>query len=63
MPAQPTLGQLITRLYDAYVEVCDDEDLASVATASSVNRMLADDRVRLGDPDDDGTRAALALAA
>jgi hypothetical protein len=37
-----TLGELITVLYDEFLAVYDDEELASVAVAATINEILAD---------------------
>ena len=37
-----TLGDLIATIYDAFLAEYGDEELASIATAAVVNRMLAD---------------------
>jgi hypothetical protein len=37
-----TLGQLIADLYEEYVEVSQDPDLAAVATAATVNELLCE---------------------
>jgi hypothetical protein len=38
----PSLGELITLLYDEYMAIYGDEDLASVATAATINDLLMD---------------------
>jgi hypothetical protein len=43
MQTQTTLGELITLFYDEYLALYRDEDLASVATAATINEMLADE--------------------
>lgn len=35
-----TLGEVISMLYDEYMEIYGDEDLASVATAATINNLL-----------------------
>jgi len=37
-----TLGEVISSLYEAYLESYQDEDLASVATAATINDLLAE---------------------
>jgi hypothetical protein len=37
-----TLGDLITVLYDEFLAVYGDEELASVAVAATINDMLSD---------------------
>ena len=37
---QSTLGELINVLYDQFLEMYGDEELASVATAAVINDML-----------------------
>ncbi len=38
--AQATLGDLMTTLYDEYLAVYGDEDMASVAAAATINDFL-----------------------
>ena len=48
---QTSLGDLITTLYEEYMEIYGDEDLASVATAATINDLLAEAAVASrGDP-------------
>jgi hypothetical protein len=37
-----TLGELITALYEEYLELYGDEDVASVATAATINDLFAE---------------------
>jgi hypothetical protein len=37
-----SLGDLINVLYEEYLAVYDDEDLAAVAAAATINDMIAD---------------------
>lgn len=37
------LGDLITTLYEEFLELYGDEDLAAVATAASINSLLNED--------------------
>ncbi len=37
-----SLGEIIATLYQEYLEFYGDEDIASVATAASVNQLLMD---------------------
>jgi hypothetical protein len=37
-----TLGDLMSVLYEEYLALYGDEDLASVATAATINEMIAD---------------------
>jgi len=37
-----TLGDLMSVLYEEYLSLYGDEDLASVATAATINEMIAD---------------------
>lgn len=37
-----SLGELITAIYEEYLALYRDEDLASVATAATINDMLQD---------------------
>lgn len=41
MTTQTTLGELISTLYDRFMEMYGDEELASVATAAVINDMLS----------------------
>ncbi len=46
-----TLGELISVLYDEYMEIYGDEDLASVATAATINDLIGEAHVASrGDP-------------
>ena len=45
-----TLGDLISAVYDEYLEVYGDEDLASVATAATINDMLLEASTSRGHP-------------
>lgn len=36
------LGTLITALYDEYLDIYQDEDLAAVATAATIQELLAE---------------------
>lgn len=38
---QTTLGDLISTVYDEFLELYHDEELASVATAAVINDLLA----------------------
>ena len=40
-----TLGDLITTLYDEYMALYNDEELASVAVAATINDLLLDEAV------------------
>lgn len=40
-----TLGDLITSLYDEYMDLYKDEELASVAVAATINDLLLDEAV------------------
>ena len=53
-----TLGELISMLYDEYMEIYGDEDLAAVATAATINDLIGEGHASRGDP-----RAAEADAA
>lgn len=44
MAQKTTLGELISTLYDEFLAIYADEDLASVATAAAVNNMLVEGR-------------------
>ena len=37
-----TLGELISFLYEEYLDVYGDEDLASVAAAATINKLIMD---------------------
>lgn len=39
---ETSLGDLITLFYEEYLELYGDEDLASVAAASSINELLVE---------------------
>lgn len=39
---QVSLGELITMFYDEYMSIYGDEELASIATAASINDILAE---------------------
>ncbi|MEL6346444.1 MAG: hypothetical protein AAFV53_25260 [Myxococcota bacterium] len=39
-----SLGELITAVYEEFLELYGDEELASVATAALINDMLSEDR-------------------
>ena len=41
MTTQTTLGELISTLYDRFMEMYGDEELASVATAAVINDLLS----------------------
>lgn len=41
-PIQTTIGDLISVLYEEFLAVYGDEDLASVAAAATINDMIAD---------------------
>lgn len=41
MPAPTTLGDLISTLYEEFLLLYGDEEIASVATASVINDLLA----------------------
>lgn len=46
-----TLGELISLLYDEYMELYGDEDIASVATAATINDLLTEgEAASRGDP-------------
>lgn len=46
-----SLGELITLLYDEYMEIYNDEELASVATAATINDLLMESAAHSrGDP-------------
>jgi len=42
-PIELPLGEIIACLYAEYLEAYGDQDLASVATAATVNRLLAEE--------------------
>jgi len=50
--ARTTLGELITLFYDEYVGIYGDRDLASLATAASINEILVEEAeaANRGDP-------------
>ncbi|MEZ4317307.1 MAG: hypothetical protein R3F61_07375 [Myxococcota bacterium] len=39
---ETSFGQLIVALYDEYLEIYGDADLASVATAATLNELLSE---------------------
>ena len=39
-----SLGELIAAIYEEFMELYNDEELASVATAALINDMLSEDR-------------------
>jgi hypothetical protein len=43
MQTQTTLGELITLFYDEYMSVYHDTELASLATAASINELLVEE--------------------
>lgn len=47
-----TLGELITLFFDEYMDVYKDRDLASVATAATINELLVEEAeaANRGDP-------------
>ena len=45
-----SLGELISALYEEYLELYGDEDLASVATAATINDLMEEAASR-GSPD------------
>lgn len=46
-----TLGDLITTLYDEFLAIYNDEELASVAVAATINDLLTDSfEASRGDP-------------
>jgi len=46
-----TLGEVISMLYDEYMEIYNDEELASVATAATINDLLMESAAHSrGDP-------------
>jgi len=45
-----SLGDLIATVYDEFVALYGDEELASVATAALINDMLSDTRVEETSP-------------
>lgn len=47
-----TLGELITSLYDEFLTIYKDEELASVAVAATINDILAEGAIEAsrGDP-------------
>ena len=48
MPADMTLAEMMTELYDVYLEMYDgDEDLAATATAAAINSYLDEDEDNL----------------
>jgi hypothetical protein len=48
---QTSLGELISALYDEYMAIYKDEDIASVAVAATINDMLAESAAASrGDP-------------
>ena len=51
--ANTTLGELITLFYDEYMALYGDPELASVATAASVNELLIEEAEasNRGDPE------------
>ena len=44
------LGELMSKLYKEYLEVYQDPDMAAVATAASINKLLLQE-----EPEEDGT--------
>ncbi len=42
MQTDTTLGELIQALYEEYLALYGDDDLASVATAATVNELLTE---------------------
>ena len=46
-----SLGELISALYEEYMELYGDEDLASVATAATINELIGEaSTASRGDP-------------
>ena len=39
-----SLGELMSKLYKEYLEVYQDPDMAAVATAASINKLLAQEK-------------------
>ena len=46
-----TLGDLISAVYEEYLEVYGDEDVASVAAAATINEMLLEASTSRGHPE------------
>lgn len=45
-----TLGELIALFYDEYINLYGDPELASVATAASINELLQDEALAKSEP-------------
>jgi hypothetical protein len=45
-----SLGELISALYDEFLAVYGDEEIASLATAATINELLADEAASRGHP-------------
>lgn len=58
MRTQTTLGDLISVLFDEYMEIYNDEELASVAVAATVNDMFASGEAVASRGDPEAERAA-----
>ena len=39
--SQETMGEIIAQLFDEYLQHYEDKDLASVATAATINELLS----------------------
>lgn len=57
MDTHTTLGELISALYEEFLAVYGDPELASLATAASVNELLADSADATADDHLDATAA------
>ena len=58
MRTQTTLGDLISVLFDEYMTIYNDEELASVAVAATVNDLLASGVAASSRGDPEAERAA-----